>query len=693
MNLALRQQYSRMIYARAAFMTVMCAAAATTARAQSFVVVGIPDTQNYSEFYPEIFRQQTQWIVNQQSALNIRFVSHYGDLVNHGDRLNEWANADVAMLTLDASGIPQGVLAGNHDVTPSGVAGSEFIPTNFLTYFGPHRYAHQTWFGGASPSGLSSWQVFSASGADFLGLSLVVDPPVAELVWAQGVLDAHRDKLVLLTTHRYLQDAEDYTSGVPLVPSGRYPDVWYGIEGLYQPQGVQSEQLWDWFVRRNPNIVMVMCGHFHEEYRQTSTNVRGLPVHEVLADYQDDPNGGDGWLRLHTFDLQSNRIEVRSYSPYLNQSRLADESHFTLSVPFASYRSTDPVVSFQQGIANYAGTQDTWVDQSNANASYGQAGIRISDDDVANSLFSDQRGQALLRFDNLIGASSAQIPASAEVLEAYLTIQLADDIDTPLYDPSFYVHRVLVPWSEDSTWNSLGAGLGGSELSPLVASFRGDNSPNDDGLRRLDVTSAVQAWLAGAPNFGLAIVPEIIVGNDDGIEILTSESSNPLLRPRLEVKYRLADAAVAFCFGDGSSMPCPCGNASWSGAGAGCVHSLGGAATLRGNGTASLSMDNLTLVADAMPASTALFFEGTSSANTTFGDGIRCVAGTVRRLGAKSIQAGEARFPESGEVPIGAGVSPLGGQRYYQVWYRNAASWCTPSTFNLTNALRVTWTP
>ena len=682
-----------MNYARAALISGVCAALAAPSLAQRFVVIGIPDTQNYSEFYPAIFHQQTQWIVDQQVALNIRFVSHYGDLVNHGDRLAEWANADAAMRTLDLSGVPQGVLAGNHDVTPSGVAGSEFIPANYLAYFGPQRYAHQPWFGGASPSGLSTWQVFSASGAEFLGLSLVVDPPVAELVWAQGVLDAHRDKLVLVTTHRYLQDAEDYTSGVPLVPSGRYPEVWYTLEGVYQPQGVRSEQLWDWFVRRNPNIVMVMCGHFHEEYRQTSINVRGLPVHEVLADYQDDPNGGDGWLRLHTFDLANNRIEVQSYSPYLNQSRLADESHFALSVPFASYRDVEPVRVFQQGIANYSGTQDTWLDQSNANASYGQAGIRISDDDVANSIFSDQRGQALLRFDDLVGSAAGQIPLGAEVVAAYLTIQLADDIDTPLYDPNFYIHRVLVPWNEDSTWNSLGAGLSSSELSPLVATFRGDNSPNDDGLRRMDVTSAVQAWLHGAPNYGFAILPEIVAGNDDGIEILTSESSNPLLRPRLEVKYRLTEAAVPYCFGDGSSTACPCGNASWVGASAGCVHSLGAAATLRGTGTPSLSADSLTLTAEAMPTSTALFFEGTSSDGTSFGDGIRCVAGTVRRLGAKSIQAGAARFPETGDALISTGVSALGGLRHYQVWYRNAASWCTPSTFNLTNALRVVWTP
>jgi hypothetical protein len=49
----------------------------------------------------------------------------------------------------------------------------------------------------------------------------------------------------------------------------------------------------------------------------------------------------------------------------------------------------------------------------------------------------------------------------------------------------------------------------------------------------------VQSWSNGQPNWGIAILPEIISGNDEGIEIWTSEFGNPLLRPRLEVTYEL----------------------------------------------------------------------------------------------------------------------------------------------------------
>jgi len=38
------------------------------------------------------------------------------------------------------------------------------------------------------------------------------------------------------------------------------------------------------------------------------------------------------------------------------------------------------------------------------------------------------------------------------------------------------------------------------------------------------------------------------------------------------------------------------------------------------------------------------------------------------------------------------GLVTTPGLRTYQVWYRNAAAFCSASTFNLTNGLSVSWT-
>lgn len=507
--------------------------------AQTFTVVGIPDTQNYSELFPEIYYDQTQWVSDSLLPLNVAFVNHYGDLVQHGDRISEWFVADQAQSTIDATNIPNSVTPGNHDITPSGFPGQDYIPQLYKQFFPPARYDFQPWFGGASPSGMSSYQIWNGGDQAFLSISVEVDTPLVELTWAQGILDQHRDKPVLFTTHRYLQDAEDYTAGVPIVPSGRFPSIWYTFEGAYQPNGIEAEELWNWFLRRNPSVFMVNCGHFHEEYNQTSINVYGNPVHEILADYQDDPNGGNGWLRYYEIDVDSNSIRAESYSPWLDQFRSAGESKFSLVTDFDKYASANPTRVFQQGINGYTSTQDTWIDQSNPNTSYGSSSVRVSDDDIENFIFGDAEAHALVRFDDIFGPEA--IPGGAQIVSATLTLELSEDIDNPLFDPSFFVHRVLVPWDENSTWNSLGQGLQvGSDLTPAFASFKGDNSPNDDFMRRIDVTASVQAWSAGEANWGFAILPEIISGNDDGIEIRTSESGIEILRPRLEVVFEEA---------------------------------------------------------------------------------------------------------------------------------------------------------
>jgi hypothetical protein len=97
-----------------------------------------------------------------------------------------------------------------------------------------------------------------------------------------------------------------------------------------------------------------------------------------------------------------------------------------------------------------------------------------------------------------------------------------------------------------------------------------------------------------------------------------------------------------------------------------------------------------------MPNSSALYFQGTtqqsSGAGSVFGDGLRCAASPVTRLRTEQNSAGSSHYPSNGDLPIsvkGAVLAP--GTRTYQVWYRNAAPYCTPSTFNLTNGVEVTW--
>jgi endonuclease I len=147
---------------------------------------------------------------------------------------------------------------------------------------------------------------------------------------------------------------------------------------------------------------------------------------------------------------------------------------------------------------------------------------------------------------------------------------------------------------------------------------------------------------------------------------------------------------TAYCFGDGTGMACPCAN---NGApGEGCANSLGFGGKLAAMGRASIATDTVVLTGTHMPNSSALYFQGTTQTASIFGDGIRCAAGSVIRLGTKNNASGTSQYPEANDPHISVkGLVPTAGTRTYQCWYRNAAAYCTASTFNLTNGVSVAW--
>lgn len=153
---------------------------------------------------------------------------------------------------------------------------------------------------------------------------------------------------------------------------------------------------------------------------------------------------------------------------------------------------------------------------------------------------------------------------------------------------------------------------------------------------------------------------------------------------------------AAYCFGDGSATACPCGNASVVGAREGCVNSTGAAGRLRASGSASLASDTLVLDGAQMTSGTALYFQGTTrlaaGAGAVFGDGLRCAGGAIVRLDITANTSGASSFPAPGGPSVSLkGLIAAPGTRTYQVWFRDAASFCTIAPFNLTNAVEIAW--
>ena len=153
-----------------------------------------------------------------------------------------------------------------------------------------------------------------------------------------------------------------------------------------------------------------------------------------------------------------------------------------------------------------------------------------------------------------------------------------------------------------------------------------------------------------------------------------------------------------FCFGDGTGLACPCANDSVPGNNEGCLHSLGTGGKLTATGVASLAGDTIVLNGTLMPNSSALYFQGTILAGTpagngtSFGDGKRCAGGGTIRLGTKTNVAGASAYPVGADLSVSVrGMVTTPGSRTYQCWFRNAATFCTASTFNLTNGWEIVW--
>ncbi len=159
------------------------------------------------------------------------------------------------------------------------------------------------------------------------------------------------------------------------------------------------------------------------------------------------------------------------------------------------------------------------------------------------------------------------------------------------------------------------------------------------------------------------------------------------------------EIGLPFCPGDGTGTACPCSNSG--AAGRGCANSTQGAGarlTAIGNPGASVGTDTLTLVATEV-IGPGLFFQGdaqvASGGGSAFGDGLLCAGGAIVRIGVV-FPTGEVATVPSGSAPtpvhVAGAVSP-GDVRHYQCWYRDAANYCAPGTFNLTQGLTLTWGP
>jgi hypothetical protein len=354
-----------------------------------FTIAVLPDTQNYVDHTKaqpesfEAFKAQVRYLARHRRDLQLAFVTHVGDVVQHGDGTNgspgdasygaglEWTRAQQAMDILEESGVPFGMSIGNHDYdNQSYTAGRQPLESHVMwrRYFGSRSalFDGKPWYGGASDGlahdpGLSSFQTFSAGGKWFLHIALELEAGDEALAWAQHVIDSHEGYATIITTHEYINPPAQEDDASPLrVPAERVPATPGYRKG--SPAGWNDAQgVWDKLISKNDQIFMVICGHAwrpaiagvsKSENLRIDENDAGHPVYQLLTDYQGNTlgsSGGDGWLRLMRFDLHRKVIHFSTYSPALRRhagrdgertfGQAPEFSDFTLPMPAQVFRA------------------------------------------------------------------------------------------------------------------------------------------------------------------------------------------------------------------------------------------------------------------------------------------------------------------------------------------------------------------
>lgn len=300
----------------------------------SFTIAVLPDTQHYSEKYPDTYHSQTKWIVEQQQDRRIACVLHLGDITNHNTPA-EWQNARKAMRELDGR-VPYFFLPGNHDYSEKGACQDRTTLLN--EYFPLVHFKSWPTFGGVydkEPERMeNSYHLFSAGGRDFLVLALEFGPRGDVLRWANEILSRHSRREAILITHAliYYDDT-------------RYDWKKYGVKQKWNPHAypvavatkddvADGEELWNNLIAKHENVILTLNGHVLGDGlgRVTTTTPGGRAVPQLLVNYQFRPHGGDGWLRLMEFHGDGQTVDVADYSPTRRQRNDAPQSRFSVGV-------------------------------------------------------------------------------------------------------------------------------------------------------------------------------------------------------------------------------------------------------------------------------------------------------------------------------------------------------------------------
>ena len=263
-----------------------------------YTIAWMSDPQHYSKKFPETYYAMTSFLHDHKEEMNLAYVINTGDLVHNTDLSTEWDVADKAQAMIDD--IPNGVLAGNHDVLD---------PIGYKTFcerFGEKRYQDKPWYGGSFENNRGHYDLLTIGETEYLFVYMGYNPTDKAIKWARDVFGQYPDHVGILCLHDY------YTKTQTLSDDGK---KWYAQ-----------------VVKKTPNLYMVLCGHkygaycFPEAFDDNGDGKEDRTVYQMLFNYQASlRDGGGGYLRLMQINEADGTLQMLTYSPVFDDFNRFDD--------------------------------------------------------------------------------------------------------------------------------------------------------------------------------------------------------------------------------------------------------------------------------------------------------------------------------------------------------------------------------
>lgn len=244
----------------------------------------------------------------------------------------EWMLMSKYFSEIEKLGLPYTFSLGNHDLGSKPGQFADVHDTSVANkYFPVGRFGNKPYWGGSyNENAIDNHFIeIRSGGINWLIMSLEFGPSDDVIRWANEIIGKNRDKAIIINTHAYL-----YSDSTWLDNEDWWRPQAYGIGKDSTRTVNDGGQIWGKLVSKHPNILAVFCGHVLNSGVGTlvSTGENGNKVYQMLANFQrgvyGSENGGNGYLRIITFDKKKKTLDVKTYSTWENKYHPSPEHNF-----------------------------------------------------------------------------------------------------------------------------------------------------------------------------------------------------------------------------------------------------------------------------------------------------------------------------------------------------------------------------